>query len=83
VRWARAAGGAFDLRPEPTPGHVRRTAERDQPDVEKWAEAVERAAYDDNIVDARAEEELDRLHPRAAHEPPRDGPHAPGDRRAR
>lgn len=82
VRWARAAGGSFDQRPEPTPGHVRREATHEQPKVEQWAAAVERAAYDDGIIDARAEEELDRLHPGPPHDP-QESPRDERDRRAR
>ncbi len=63
VRWARASGPPFDVKPEATPGQVRRAADRDRPDVEKWAEAVERAAYDEGAVDARVEAEIDDLHP--------------------
>lgn len=66
VRWARASGNPWDGKPEPTPGHVRRAAERERPDVEKWAEAVERAAYAEGEVDARTEAEVDELHPVAA-----------------
>lgn len=65
VQWARAKGAPFDARPEPTPGHVRKVAERDRRDVEEWALAIERAAYDEGEVDARVEQEIDALSPDA------------------
>jgi hypothetical protein len=65
VAWARQRGRPFDARPEPTPGHVRRQAGNDF-NLARWAEAVERAAFAGAAVDARAEEEIDRLAPAAA-----------------
>ena len=65
VSWARQRGRPFDARPEPTPGHVRRQAGNDF-NLARWAEAVERAAFAGLAVDARAEEEIDRLAPAAA-----------------
>ena len=65
VSWARQRGRPFDARPEPTPGHVRRQAGNDF-NLARWAEAVERAAFAGTAVDARAEEEIDRLAPSAA-----------------
>jgi hypothetical protein len=60
--WAR--GKMFGAGPEPTPGMVRRGAE--DPAVARWADAVERTAFDAEIVDARAEKEVDDLAPRGA-----------------
>jgi hypothetical protein len=62
VDWAKKRGKPFDGPPEPTPGHVRRTAGADFP-VARWADAVERAAYSGTVVDAKAEAEVDRLAP--------------------
>jgi hypothetical protein len=64
VAWAKARGRPFDGRSEPTPGHVRRVAGQDLR-VARWADAVERAAFEGGPVDARAEEEIDRLAPEA------------------
>lgn len=64
VAWARARGRPFDARPEPTPAQVRRAAVGEFA-VARWADAVERAAYGGAVVDARAEEEVDRLAPGA------------------
>jgi hypothetical protein len=64
VGWARRAGGPYDARPEPTPGHVRRAARGRDPGVAAWAEAVERAAYDHQRVDERAEADVLELAPR-------------------
>ncbi len=63
VAWARARGGAFDAKPEPTPGHVRRAAAASFATA-RWADAVERTAYGPEVVDARAEAEVERLAPR-------------------
>lgn len=63
VEWARLRGKPFDARPEPTPGHVQRAAGK-AADVAEWAEAIERAAYDDGDVDARVEQEIDALAPK-------------------
>jgi hypothetical protein len=49
VSWARVRGGAYDLQPEPTPGHVRRTADREE--VRTWATDVEQVAFGPNEVD--------------------------------
>jgi hypothetical protein len=65
VAWARRKGKPFDVRPEPTPAHVRRAAGADSP-VGKWADAVERAAYGGDPVDARAQADLESLAPPAA-----------------
>jgi hypothetical protein len=84
VAWARLRGRPFDARPEPTPGHVRRAAGGSF-DVVRWADAVERAAFAGEPVDARLEAEIDRLAP-GAPRPPDMSPPAkspPGrDRRA-
>ncbi|HEY8079148.1 MAG TPA: hypothetical protein VIF62_33680, partial [Labilithrix sp.] len=69
VKWAKRAGAPFDHRPEPTPGHVRRAA-GDDFKTARWADAVERAVFADNEVDARTEREIDRLEPSARSEPP-------------
>jgi hypothetical protein len=52
----------FDARPEATPGHVRRAAGAEFA-VARWADAVERAAYGGQSVDAAAQAEIDRLAP--------------------
>jgi len=62
VVWAKLRGRPFDARPEPTPGHVRRAA-GDDFRVARWADAVERAAFAGEPVDARVESEIDRLAP--------------------
>ena len=62
VVWAKFRGRPFDARPEPTPGHVRRAA-GDDFRVARWADAVERAAFAGEPVDARIEAEVDRLAP--------------------
>ncbi len=64
VAWARRRGKPFDARPEPTPGHVRRAAGGDSP-VGRWADAVEKAAFGGETLDARAQAELDKLAPAA------------------
>ncbi len=64
VAWARLRGRPFDARPEPTPGHVRRAAGEDF-GLARWADAVERAAFAGEPVDARVEAEVDRLAPNA------------------
>lgn len=61
VEWARRRGPPFDARPEPTPSHVR-GASRDPATVE-WAEAVERAAFDAEVVDAGKERAVEALEP--------------------
>jgi hypothetical protein len=68
VEWARRRGPPFDVRPEPTPGHVRRAASGEFTTA-RWADAVERAAFGPGEMDARAEQDVDRLAPeeRRAH----------------
>jgi hypothetical protein len=68
VGWARRRGLPYDARPEPTPGHVRRAAGGEFT-VARWADAVERAAFGGQVVDARAEGEIERLAPNAAEGP--------------
>lgn len=62
VAWAKQRGAPFDARPEPTPGHVKRAAGRED-DVATWARAVEEAAFAGTEVDERAEIEIDALFP--------------------
>jgi 5-hydroxyisourate hydrolase-like protein (transthyretin family) len=69
VGWARRRGPPFDVRPEPTPGHVRRVASDDAA-VARWADALERVAFGPGDVDARAEQEVESLAPA---DPRRDG----------
>lgn len=64
VAWARRRGPPFDARPEPTPGDVGRAAGEGRPE-KRWADAVERAAFDDAEVDARREKEVRDLEPPA------------------
>jgi hypothetical protein len=71
VGWAKRRGAPFDVRPEPTPGHVRRAAALD-PEAARWAEAVEAAAFGPGDVDAVAEGDVDRLAPQAPNA--KDGP---------
>ena len=63
VSWARRRGPPYDVRPEPTPGQVRRAAESGNPAVAEWAGAVEQAAFDAGDVDARVEAEVMALDP--------------------
>ncbi|HEX3344963.1 MAG TPA: hypothetical protein VHS09_10340 [Polyangiaceae bacterium] len=77
VAWARRRGKPFDARVEPTPGHVQRAAASELA-VARWAEAVERAAYGEGVVDEAAQEAVDRLAPAE----PSDVIPAPGDPRA-
>jgi len=65
VAWARVRGSPFDAKPEPTPGHVRRAASTEFA-VARWADAIERAAYGGQVVDAHAQAEVDRLAPEGA-----------------
>jgi hypothetical protein len=60
VDWAKMRGKPFDVRPEPTPAHVRRVA-GDDVNTARWASAVERAAFSGVEVDARLESEIDKL----------------------
>jgi hypothetical protein len=76
VAWARRRGRPFDGRPEPTPGHVRRAAVSEEA-VARWAQAVERAAYGEGVIDAEAQREVDRLAPAE----PSDAVPSPGDPR--
>jgi hypothetical protein len=63
VEWARIRGKPFDARPEPTPGHIQRAA-GNAADVAAWAEAIEKAAFDEGDVDARVEQEIDVIAPK-------------------
>jgi hypothetical protein len=63
VAWARRRGPPYDVRPEPTPGQVRRAAESGNPAVAEWAGAIEQAAFDAGDVDARVEAEVNALDP--------------------
>ena len=60
VAWARKRGRPFDVKPEPTPGHVRRAAAEDF-QTARWADAVEQAVFGGGEVDARTEREIERL----------------------
>ena len=62
VTWARRRGRPFDVKPEPTPGHVRRAA-TDDLRTARWAEAVERAVFGAGEVDARMEREIEQMAP--------------------
>jgi hypothetical protein len=62
VKWANRRGAPFDVRPEPTPGHVRRAAGEDRTTAQ-WADAVERAVFGGGEVDARLEKEIEALAP--------------------
>ncbi len=64
VKWARARGGAYDGKPEPTPGLVRRLASHDYRTA-RWADAVERGAFDSVTVDRAKEREIEALRPDA------------------
>ena len=69
VGWARKRGRPFDVKPEPTPGHVRRAA-ADDFQTARWADAVEKAVFGGGEVDARMEGEIERMAPAE----PRPGP---------
>jgi hypothetical protein len=64
VSWAKQRGRPFDARPEPTPGHVRKSAGKDF-NLARWADAIERAAFSGATVDARAEAEVNKMAPPA------------------
>jgi hypothetical protein len=71
VSWAQLRGRPFDVKPEPTPGHVRRAAAGDFPTA-RWADAVEKAVFGGGDVDARIEGEIGRMapgDPKAAEKP--------------
>jgi hypothetical protein len=63
VSWARRRGPPYDVRPEPTPGQVKRAAEGGNPAVAEWASALEEAAFDAGDVDARVEADVMALDP--------------------
>jgi hypothetical protein len=68
VGWARSRGRPFDRAGEPTPGDIRRAAAEGgvPPEASRWAEAVERAAFGGDAIDAQREAEVDRLMPSPA-----------------
>ena len=56
VAWAAREGHGLKGRSEPTPGDVRKAAERNRrPDIVEWADAVEGAAYGPDPVDEPVE----------------------------
>jgi hypothetical protein len=64
VRWARAAGGAWQPSGEPTPGEVANVAlRRGEHATARWAENVEAAAFDGSLVDREREAALHALEP--------------------
>jgi hypothetical protein len=65
VSWARRRGQPFDASPEATPGHVARVGRGDA-DTRAWAEAVERAGFGPDVIDALAESRIDRIAPQGA-----------------
>jgi hypothetical protein len=62
VSWAKQKGPPFDVRPEPTPGHVKRAAQNDF-ETARWASAMEDAVFGPGEIDARREAEVTRLSP--------------------
>lgn len=62
VKWAKRRGAPYDVKPEPTPGHVRRAAGDDRTTA-RWADAVEQAVFGGGEVDARLEKEIEALAP--------------------
>jgi hypothetical protein len=62
VGWARKRGRPFDVKPEPTPGHIRRAAAEDF-QTARWADAVVKAVFGGGDVDARMEREIERMVP--------------------
>jgi hypothetical protein len=59
VNWARIRGRPYDDKPEPTPGHVREMASReDRPEVREWASSLEHAAFGPGEVDEAAEQRV-------------------------
>jgi len=78
VQWAKRAGTPFDVRPEPTPGHVRKAA-GDDFQTARWADAVERAVFGQGPVDARAEREIERMAPKTTQNVEPEAPPLPRD----
>jgi hypothetical protein len=72
VHWARRRGGRFDARPEPTPGHVVRSA-GSETSVATWAAALEHAVYGSEVLDEEAEARVNRLAPATPDPPPLGG----------
>ena len=59
VDWAERMGYPWRTRIEPTPADVRGTAARqDMPQVERWAESIEGAAFGPEAVDEARENEI-------------------------
>jgi hypothetical protein len=69
VAWARARGGRFYARPDPTPAQVRAAAGPGSK-VADWADAVERAAFSGEVVDEGRRAEIERLAPGAGERDP-------------
>jgi hypothetical protein len=65
VSWARAKGGAYAGKLEPTPGLIRRLAQNDYRTA-RWADAVEKGAFDAVTIDRAAEESIEGMRPDAA-----------------
>lgn len=64
VNWARVRGRPYDHDPDPTPGHVRDAAIlQNREEVERWARAVEHAAFGPGEVDEAAENDIQELEP--------------------
>lgn len=64
VNWARVRGRPYDHKPDPTPGHVREAAVlQNREEVERWARAVEHAAFGPDDVDEVAEDGIHDLEP--------------------
>jgi hypothetical protein len=66
VQWARRRGRPWVDDVEPTPGRLARVAEaRHAPDVARWADEVERAAYGPDPLDAEREDAIRKREPAA------------------
>jgi hypothetical protein len=64
VNWARVRGKPYDAKPDPTPGHVRDAAVlQSREEVERWATAVEAAAFGPDDVDAGTEDRIRDIEP--------------------
>jgi hypothetical protein len=80
VAWGKARGGAFDVKPEPTPAQIREAAGPKSP-AAAWADAVEKAFYGGTVIDARVQSEIERLEPNTL-EPTAEGGEKPAPRQA-